>query len=110
MTLLSAPAPEGVDDGFAVLAAVGEFLLCGKASLAHDRLVAVERPEQCQHLGTCRGLAGLCRFKTSPAVRPALGVGDAVFVFGIGGTRLVAVAQQRTFKPLEKGLYVPVLT
>ena len=56
MTLLITPAPEGVDDRFAVRAAVGEFPLTDERALANDLLVTVERADQCERLANSVGM------------------------------------------------------
>ena len=55
-------------------------------------LVAVERADQCERLGAGGGLGGLRLLETAPAMRPALGVDDTVFVLGIGGIGFIPVA------------------
>ena len=72
-------------------------------------LVAVERADQCQRLGTGRGLAVLRLLETASAMAPALGVDDTVFVLGIGGIGLIPVAQQGAPELAEQRWHMPVL-
>ena len=95
MALLITPGPECLYDGFTVLCPVGQFSLALNTLFPNNFLMAVERANQGQCLGTGGRLIFGCLLKPSAAVRPTLGVGDLAIVFGIGGIGFVAIAEQR---------------
>ena len=93
MALVVTPGPECFNDGFTVLCPVGQLFLTLNALFPDDLLMAVERTNQGQSLGTGRRLTFGRPLKPSTAVRPTLGVSDLAIVFGIGALGLVTVAE-----------------
>jgi len=91
-----------------VCRAIGKLLLAVEVIVPNALLVPVEPTDQGQCFGDGSGFRFFGPLEMTPAMCPALGVGHLGIVPGVGGIRLIAIAQQRAGEGSEEGLHLTV--